>query len=92
MLVFEGLWEVLGLWTRKVVECCKWGHYGRSLEDRRAESSVDYGDSAEQGNNTSNLDTGHSCNILANNVAAFCPCPKNLSEAKFWIILWAEEI
>lgn len=31
----------------------------------------------------SNLIKGHPCDILAKNLAVFCPCHENLSEAKF---------
>ena len=36
----------------------------------------------------------HSCDVLAKNEASFCPCPKNLSEAKlksFELMALAEE-
>lgn len=33
-------------------------------------------------NNISNWARAHSCNILSNNVAAFCLCPKALTETK----------
>lgn len=33
----------------------------------------------------------NSCDILTKNVVGFCPCLKNLPEAKlFWILSWAE--
>lgn len=38
---------------------------------------------------------GHSCDLLAKNVAAFCPCPKRLPEARlksFRLTELAEEI
>lgn len=35
-----------------------------------------------EGNNISNWTTNGSCDILAKHVATFCPCPKNLPEAK----------
>ena len=41
------------------------------------------------------LPRDHSCGILVENVATFCPCPKSLSDAnvkKFGLILLAEEI
>ena len=41
------------------------------------------------------LPRNHSCDILVKNVAAFCPCPKSLLEAKvkrFGLILLSEKI
>lgn len=35
-----------------------------------------------EGKNMSKLPRGYSCGILGKRVAAFCPCPKNLSEAE----------
>ena len=35
-----------------------------------------------QDNSVSKGTRDHSCDTLAMNVAAFCPCPKNLPEAK----------
>lgn len=35
-----------------------------------------------EGKNISNCPRDHSCAILAKNMAAFCPYPKNLPEAK----------
>jgi hypothetical protein len=32
--------------------------------------------------NISKWPLDHSCDILSKNMAAFCPCPKNLPEAK----------
>ena len=45
--------------------------------------------------NLNMLPRDHSCDILVKKVAAFCPCPKSLPEAKvksFGLILLAEEI
>lgn len=44
-------WKFWGLWTKKAVECCKWGlmgHSSRNMEDSRAESNLDYGGSAQE--------------------------------------------
>lgn len=46
MLLFQGMQKTMDLWTREVVECCKWGltgHPSRNLDDSHAESTVDYG-------------------------------------------------
>lgn len=45
MLFWGRLWRTLGLWTKNVVECCRWGsmsHPRRSTEGSSAENSVDY--------------------------------------------------
>lgn len=46
ILLVGGLWTTLGFWTRKVVECFKWGLIGhpiRSMENNRAEGDMDRG-------------------------------------------------
>lgn len=46
MLFLGGIWKTLELWTRKVVEYCKWGLMGppsRRLEDNSTECKVNYG-------------------------------------------------
>lgn len=51
MMGFGDTWRTLGLWTRKVVECCKQGfvgHTSRSLGDSSAESNMDYGGPAQE--------------------------------------------
>lgn len=48
-----------------------------------------------EGNNTSNQARNYAYDTLAKNVAAFCPCPKNLPEAKLkgsGLLSLAEEI
>lgn len=48
-------------------------------------SIVDFGGPTQEvseGNDVSNLAKGHFCGILAKNMAAFCPCHKNLPEVK----------
>lgn len=82
-------WKVLGYWTTEGVERCKLilvDYPRRSLADSRAESHVDYGGPAQElseGNNNCNWAIEHSCGTLAKNVAALCPHPENLPEAKF---------
>lgn len=69
-----------------MVEHYKWGLMGsprRSLEDSTVESNMNCSRSAKavsEGRNTRE----HSCDTLAENVAAFCSCQKkkNLLEAK----------
>lgn len=71
-----------------VVVHCKWNLISHpsvgALEDNHAENYRDCeGPSPEvsEGNNVSNWVRGH-CDILAKNMVAFCPCPKNLPKAK----------
>lgn len=80
-------------------EYCKWGLWAILIGARKitssAESNVDYRGPAQEvsyGYNINNWATEHLCDILANNVAAFCS--KNLSEAnlKSCGISEAEEI
>ena len=55
----------------------------RSKEDSGAENNV--GPTHEVsgwGINVSKSPRDHSCDVLAKNVSGFCPCPKNLLEAK----------
>lgn len=99
MLYLEGMWKFGDL------ELDKWlnskrdliGHYHRSLEDSHAKSNVVYRGPAQEvseGNNTSNGTRNH-CDVLAKNVAGFCPCLKNLFDAKLkslGLISLAEEI
>jgi hypothetical protein len=59
------------------------GYPSGRLEDSSAESYVDYGGPAQEvseGNNISNRDENHSCDILTK--SCFCLCLKNLPEAK----------
>lgn len=45
------MWKILEYWTKKVVECCKWGLTGdpsRRLEDSSAESNVDFRDRTQE--------------------------------------------
>ena len=68
------------------------GHASRSLEDNNAETSVE---NVSAGNNISNWARDYLCDVLAKNVSAFCPCPKNLLETKLNCLLQislAEEI
>jgi len=66
------------------------GQSSKSLEDSSAEGNEDYRDTAQavpERSNTINGTTDHSCDILPKNMAGFCPCPKNLPEAKFGLNL-----
>lgn len=77
-------------------------HPSRSMEDNGAESDEDYRDpngaesdmdyrvpdgGGSERKDISNWPRYHSYNIFVKNVAAFCPCPKILPEAKLksWI-------
>ena len=55
----------------------------RNIEDKGGEGDLNWGDLAQEVSeeNTSMWLRDHSCDILLKNVAAFCPCPKNLPEA-----------
>lgn len=58
-------------------------HLNWSLEDSTAESNVDYGGTTQEVYRGTILATwagGHTCDILANNVAAFYPCPTSQPE------------
>lgn len=73
-----------------------WTSLWRSLEDSSAESlpAVQAWFKRFQKNSVSHGTRDHSCDVLAMNVA-FCPCPKNLPEAKLKnnkLISLAEEI
>ena len=55
------------------------------MKDGGAESNVVYDSLAQDASEKiSKWPRDHSRNILAKNVVAFCPCPKNLPEAKFF--------
>ena len=65
------------------MECFKWslmGHTSRSIENSGAEGDLNCGASIKRFSekNFSMLLRDRSCDILAKNVAAFCPCPKSL--------------
>ena len=72
---------------RKAVECFKWslkGHTNRNMEDNGAEGYLNSGEltqgvSVEK--NVSMWPRDCSCDILANNLAAFCPYLKSLPQA-----------
>lgn len=60
-------------------------HSNRSLEDSSAEGNVDCQGQTQEvsgGNNISKWSSSHSCDSPAKNLAAFCPCPKNLPDTK----------
>jgi hypothetical protein len=66
-------------------------HPSRILEDSHTKSHMDCRTSAQSAsgrNNICNCAGDRSCGISSKNVAAFCPCPKNLSEAKFKSIVF----
>lgn len=72
--VHWGMWETLGLWTRR--EHCKWGfvgHYRRIWEDSSAENNtyLEVQLRVTKGHNISNWARTHSCDVLAKNVVAF---------------------
>jgi hypothetical protein len=82
MLLFGEMW-IWGLW--KVVECFKWGLMGYPMEDFVAESNLNSANLAQEVSVEKNFSVwpgDYFCVILVKNVAAFCPCPKNLPEAK----------
>ena len=99
MCLFGGIWTLV-LWIIGAVECfkhCLMGHTGRSTENRDAKSYLNcWGLIKEDSEkNFSVLPRNHSCDILVNEVATFCPCPKSLPKAKvksFRLIPLAEEI
>lgn len=79
--------EMRRLRTKEVVECCSWGSMGHprgNLGDSSAQSSVDSrGPASVSARNSISKWTGaHTRDILAKNRSTFCPCPKNLPEAK----------
>ena len=83
-VLFVGRMWPLGLWIRKAVEHFKqdlMDHTSKSIEDN-AEHSLNHGGPAQEvseGKNICQWPGDHSCDILANNVAAFCmsrSCPK----------------
>lgn len=66
------------------------GHPSRRLEDKSAESNVDYrypNENVLQGNNVINWAKDHSFDIFAKNVATFCPCFKCLLGTKLKYIV-----
>ena len=70
----------------------------RNMEGTYTENNEDYDTLAQEileDKNISKWPRDHSCNILTMNVAAFCPCPKHLPEAKlrkFELMSLAEKI
>ena len=59
------------------------GHTSRIMENN-AEGNLSCGGPVQEvseGKNISKWPRDHSCDNCGMNVAAFCPCPKNLSEA-----------
>ena len=85
MLLFEIMW-ILELWIWNAVEC--WGlmsHPSRNMEDFVAGSNLNCVDLAQEISKEKNFRMWHKdwfCDILVKNVATFCPCLKNLPEAK----------
>lgn len=61
------------------------GHPSRNMEDTGVEHDLNCADQAQEVSGEMNFSMRPidcSCDILVKNVAAFCPCPKNLPEAK----------
>ena len=87
MLLFERMW-ILGFWIWKAVECFKWdlmGHPSRNMEDFVAGSDLNCVDLTQEISKEKNVRMWQKdwfCGILVKNVATFCPCLKNLPEAK----------
>lgn len=73
---------------RKASRHFKWGlvgHTSRSMEDGSAEGDLNCQDIAQEVSeeNYSMWPREHSCGILVKKkVTAFCPCPKNMPDAK----------
>ena len=73
-------------------------HTSRSLKESGTECDLNCGclnQEVSEKKNFSMLPRDRSCDILMKNVAAFCPCPKSLPEAKvksFTLIPPTEEI
>lgn len=76
-LLFDRMWKVFGLWTRKIVECCKKSfiyHLIKTLENSSTETSVNCGGLAQEvieENNINCWTRHHSCDNLTNNVSVF---------------------
>ena len=90
MCLLGVIWS-LGLWVRKAVECfkrCLEDCTIRSVEDSGAECDLtNYGwqpqeEKSNRGENLYHVVQNHPCDILVKIVAAFCPCPKILPDAK----------
>ena len=70
------------------MECYKCGLVGplsRNMEDNSTEGYLNCSSLAlevSMEKNFTMLCRDHSCDIFMKNMAAFCPCPKNLPEAK----------
>ena len=84
MLFVGGKWKTLGVCTRKAVGHFKQdltGHHSMSTEDN-AKGSLNCGgpdQEVSEGKSTiSKWPRDHSCDILAWNVVALCPCLKKI--------------
>jgi hypothetical protein len=86
------MWNSLEHWVREVIEYCKQrlkGYPSRNLEDHNIESNVEcrgWGEEVLEGKNINNWAKSYYCDILAKNMPALWPYPKNLLGAK-WKIL-----
>lgn len=87
----RSLWKSLGLWAREALECCKQsliGHSEGSLGDENAKRNAGSGGPRSEGLTGEQKffqelgHLGHSCYILAKNLASLCLCPENLNEAE----------
>lgn len=67
---------------RKAIKCCKQGLGGPGRQQCRELYGL-WRPSPRGPPILANWSRDHACVILAKNVAAFYPCPKNLLEAKF---------
>lgn len=83
-ILFEGIWTTLTLWTRKVVNTLSRGYWTILIgwEHRSAESKVVPAKEDSERNSISSWPRDHSHDSFAKNLAASCPCPKTLLEAK----------
>ena len=100
MFLFEEI-QTLRMWIRKAVEhikCSLMSHTSRSTADSGTEYDLSCGCLNQEGSEETNVNMrprNHSCDSLVKNVIAFCPCLKNLLEAKvrrFGLIPLMEEI
>lgn len=71
----------MGICTRKAVECCTQALLGYLSRKQKTAWSVEAPLKRLQ-NNINSWSRDRSWGILVKNVAAFCPRPKNLPEAK----------
>lgn len=82
--------EEYGLWDLRLE---KWlgtlslgGRPNRIMENSGDEGDVDYGHPDQEVSAGQNIRRDCSCGIFTKNIAGFCPCAKNLPEAKLMSI------